>query len=120
MAPAIGSCHCTAWTRSIRAPALANFCPPAQGSSRRRIALLGCSFGGSLAAKIAAVCCHRLDRLNLVDAVGTKLGDRESRDILDLVNTQPAAKPRRTSEHGQPARCAPERHNPRWAQSTPG
>jgi pimeloyl-ACP methyl ester carboxylesterase len=61
-----------------------------------KISLLGCSFGGWLAAEIAAVCCHRLDRLILVDALGIKLGDRESRDILDLFNASPAEVQRRS------------------------
>jgi pimeloyl-ACP methyl ester carboxylesterase len=55
-----------------------------------QVTLLGFSFGGWLAAEIAAVCCHRLDRLILVDPLGIKLGDRESRDILDLFNASPA------------------------------
>jgi pimeloyl-ACP methyl ester carboxylesterase len=54
------------------------------------VTLLGFSFGGWLAAEIAATCCHRLARLILVDPLGLKLGDRESRDILDLFNTAPA------------------------------
>ena len=53
------------------------------------VTLLGFSFGGWLAAEIAAACCHRLDRLILVDPFGIKIGDRESRDILDLFNTSP-------------------------------
>src|SRR5262245_5488762 len=55
-----------------------------------KVTLLGFSFGGWLAAEIAATCNHRLDRLVLVDPLGVKLGDRESRDILDLFNTSPA------------------------------
>ena len=54
-----------------------------------KVTLLGFSFGGWLAAEIAAACCHRLERLILVDPLGIKLGDRESRDILDLFNTAP-------------------------------
>ncbi len=71
-----------------------------------KITLVGCSFGGWLAAEIAAACCHRLDRLILVDAFGIKLGDRESRDILDLFNTAPAEVLRR-SWH-DPAKWAPD------------
>ena len=71
-----------------------------------KITLVGCSFGGWLAAEIAAVCCHRLDRLILVDAFGIKLGDRESRDILDLFNTSPAEVLRR-SWH-DPVKWAPD------------
>jgi pimeloyl-ACP methyl ester carboxylesterase len=61
-----------------------------------QVTLLGFSFGGWLAAEIAAACCHRLERLILVDPLGLKLGDRESRDILDLFNTSPAEVERRT------------------------
>jgi pimeloyl-ACP methyl ester carboxylesterase len=71
-----------------------------------KVTLLGCSFGGWLAAEIAAACCHRLDRLILVDAFGIKLGDRESRDILDLFNTSPAEVLRR-SWH-DPVKWAPD------------
>ena len=54
-----------------------------------RIALIGLSFGGWLAAEIAVACSHKLDRLILADPVGIKLGDRESRDIADLFNLNP-------------------------------
>jgi pimeloyl-ACP methyl ester carboxylesterase len=70
------------------------------------VTLLGCSFGGWLAAEIAAASCHRLNRLILVDAFGVKLGDRESRDILDLFNTTPS-EVQRCSWH-DPARWAPD------------
>ena len=61
-----------------------------------KVTLLGFSFGGWLAAEIAATCCHRIERLILVDPLGIKLGDRESRDILDLFNAAPAEVQRRT------------------------
>jgi pimeloyl-ACP methyl ester carboxylesterase len=54
------------------------------------IALVGLSFGGWLAAEVAAACSHKLNRLVLVDPVGIKIGDRESRDILDVFNVNPA------------------------------
>ena len=54
-----------------------------------KVALVGASFGGWLAAEIAAACQHRLDRLVLVDALGIKLSDRETPDILDVFNTHP-------------------------------
>jgi len=53
------------------------------------VTLVGLSFGGWLAAEIAATCRHRLRKLVLVDAVGIKIGDRETRDILDVFNTSP-------------------------------
>ncbi|HUD60493.1 MAG TPA: alpha/beta hydrolase [Acetobacteraceae bacterium] len=68
--------------------------------------LLGFSFGGWLAAEIAATGSHRLDRLILVDPLGVKLGDRESRDILDLFNTSPAEVQRCTWH--DPAKWAPD------------
>jgi pimeloyl-ACP methyl ester carboxylesterase len=54
-----------------------------------RVTLVGLSFGGWLAAEIAVKCCHRVDRLVLVDAFGIKISDRETPDILDVFNTSP-------------------------------
>ena len=67
-----------------------------------RVTLIGLSFGGWLAAEIAVACRHRLDRLVLVDALGIKVSDRETPDILDVFNTSPA-EVRRRSWH-DPAR----------------
>src|SRR6478735_4220433 len=55
-----------------------------------KLALVGLSFGGWLSAEVAAACSHKLSRLVLVDSLGIKLGDRESRDILDVFNVTPA------------------------------
>jgi pimeloyl-ACP methyl ester carboxylesterase len=63
-----------------------------------KVALLGLSFGGWLAAEVAVACSHRISKLILVDPVGIKLGDRESRDILDVFNVNPA-EVRRCSWH---------------------
>ena len=63
-----------------------------------KLALVGLSFGGWLAAEVAAACSHKLSRLVLVDPLGIKLGDRESRDILDVFNVNPA-EVRRCSWH---------------------
>jgi pimeloyl-ACP methyl ester carboxylesterase len=63
-----------------------------------KLSLVGLSFGGWLAAEIAVACRHKIDRLVLVDPVGIKLGDRESRDILDIFNVNPA-QVRRSSWH---------------------
>lgn len=71
-----------------------------------KVTLIGASFGGWLAAEIAASCPHRLDRLVLVDALGIKLGDRETPDILDVFNTHPDAV-RRAGWH-DPDRSAPD------------
>ncbi len=61
-----------------------------------RVALLGLSFGGWLAAEAAVACSHRLGRPVLIDPVGIKRGDRESRDILDVFNVNPGEVRRRS------------------------
>ena len=71
-----------------------------------KVTLAGFSFGGWLAAEIAATCCHRLERLVLVDPLGIKLADRESRDILDLFNAAPGEVQRCTWY--DPAKWAPD------------
>lgn len=50
----------------------------------RDIVLMGCSMGGWAAAEIAVRNTRRLSKLILVDAVGIKPGDRETRDIADV------------------------------------
>ncbi len=54
-----------------------------------KVTLLGFSFGGWLAAEIAAACSHRLGKLVLVDPLGIKISDRETPDILDIFNKSP-------------------------------
>ncbi len=61
-----------------------------------RIALLGLSFGGWLAAEVAVASCHKLSKLILVDPVGIKLGGPTTRDILDIFNVNPAEVRRRS------------------------
>jgi len=46
--------------------------------------LAGVSFGGWIAAAIAIKSAHRLSHLVLANAVGIKVGDRETRDIVDV------------------------------------
>jgi pimeloyl-ACP methyl ester carboxylesterase len=82
------------------------YCEFLEGLPDERVTLVGASFGGWLAAEIAACCPHRLDRLVLVDALGLKLGDRETADILDVFNTHPDTV-RRLSWH-DPQRSAPD------------
>ena len=60
------------------------------------VTLIGLSFGGWLAAEIAAAYPHRLAKLILVDAVGIKVSDRETPDILDVFNTAPSEVQRRS------------------------
>ena len=57
--------------------------------------MIGFSFGGWIAAEIAASGSAKLDRLVLVDPVGIKLGGREERDIVHFFNTNPAELTRR-------------------------
>jgi len=71
-----------------------------------KITLMGFSFGGWLAAEIAAVCTHRIDKLILVDPLGIKISDREIPDILDIFNRSPD-EVRRRSWH-DPDRFAPD------------
>src|SRR5689334_21102897 len=55
-----------------------------------RATMIGFSFGGLLAAEIAAGGHPKLERLVLVDPVGVKLGGREERDFVQFFNTTPA------------------------------
>ncbi|HWD57361.1 MAG TPA: alpha/beta hydrolase [Stellaceae bacterium] len=55
-----------------------------------KVTLMGLSFGGWLAAEVAAASCHKIAHLILADPVGIKIGGREERDILDVFNTNPA------------------------------
>ena len=55
-----------------------------------KVTLIGCSFGGWLAAELAINYGHRLERLVLVDPVGIKVGRREDRDIVHHFNTAPS------------------------------
>jgi pimeloyl-ACP methyl ester carboxylesterase len=71
-----------------------------------KVSLLGFSFGGWLAAEMAALCSHRLDKLVLVDPLGIKVGGRETADILDIFNRAPD-EVRRRSWH-DPDRAAPD------------
>ena len=55
----------------------------------RGITLMGFSIGGWIAAEIAIRSTERIGRLIMVDSVGVKLGDRETRDFPDLFATPP-------------------------------
>ena len=61
-----------------------------------RVTLMGLSFGGWLAAEVAAACSHKIDALVLVDPLGIKVSDRETPDILDVFNTSPREVARRS------------------------
>ena len=71
-----------------------------------RVTLVGLSFGGWLAAEIAAQGHPKLARLVLVDAVGIKIGDRETADIFDIFNRSPDDV--RRAEFHDPDRFAPD------------
>ncbi len=70
------------------------------------ITLVGLSFGGWIAAEVAAGGHPRLKRLVLVDPVGIKISDRQTADILDVFNRSPADV--RAAEWHDPARNAPD------------
>ncbi len=53
------------------------------------LTLMGLSFGGWLAAEVAVKAGRRIDKLILVDALGIKVSDRETPDILDVFNAHP-------------------------------
>jgi pimeloyl-ACP methyl ester carboxylesterase len=50
----------------------------------RDAAVVGVSFGGWIAAQLAVKSTQRLSHLVLANAVGIKVGDRETRDIADI------------------------------------
>jgi pimeloyl-ACP methyl ester carboxylesterase len=50
----------------------------------RDVTLAGVSFGAWIAAEIAVKSTARLSRLVMANAVGVKVGDRETRDIADI------------------------------------
>jgi pimeloyl-ACP methyl ester carboxylesterase len=61
-----------------------------------KIAVVGLSFGGWLAAELAVHAGERIGKLVLVDALGIKVGDRETPDILDVFNSAPVDVMRRS------------------------
>jgi pimeloyl-ACP methyl ester carboxylesterase len=71
-----------------------------------KVILIGFSFGGWLAAEVAAACQHRLGKLVLVDPVGIKISGPETPDILDVFNRSPE-EVRQKSWH-DPERFAPD------------
>ena len=71
-----------------------------------KVTLVGFSFGGWLAAEVAATCSRKLDKLVLVDPVGIKISGPETPDILDVFEKSPD-EVRRRSWH-DPDRFAPD------------
>jgi len=71
-----------------------------------QITLIGFSFGGWLAAEVAVLRPAKLDRLILVDPLGIRISDRETRDILDIYNVHPDVVRDKSFHH--PERFAPD------------
>jgi pimeloyl-ACP methyl ester carboxylesterase len=61
------------------------------GLDSRPARVMGFGLGGWIAAEIAVRCPHAVDRLVLVDSVGIKVSDRETRDIADPFILSPSA-----------------------------
>ncbi|HKS88064.1 MAG TPA: alpha/beta hydrolase [Stellaceae bacterium] len=76
------------------------------------VTVIGFSFGGWIAAELAAGGHPHLARLVLVDPVGIKLGGREERDIAHFFNTDPAELARRAWH--DPARRPPGVYGLGW------
>jgi pimeloyl-ACP methyl ester carboxylesterase len=53
----------------------------------RDVAVVGVSLGGWIAAEMAVKSTQRISHLVLANAVGIKVGDRETRDIVDIFAT---------------------------------
>jgi len=70
------------------------------------VTMIGFSFGGWLAAEAAVTRPTKLKRLILVDPVGIRISDRETRDILDIFNVHPDLV--RVKTFFDPQRCAPK------------
>src|SRR5215468_2308428 len=71
-----------------------------------KVTLIGFSFGGWLAAEAAVMRPAKLERLVLVDPVGIRIRDRETRDILDIFNVHPDVV--RAKTFCDPKRFAPD------------
>lgn len=70
------------------------------------LTVVGASFGGWIAAEIGVRCAHAMARLVLVDSLGIKTGDRETRDIADLHAVEDAELPKLL--FADPAHHAPD------------
>jgi pimeloyl-ACP methyl ester carboxylesterase len=54
------------------------------------ILVVGVGLGGWIAAEIAVKDCSRFSQLVMANAIGVKIGDRETRDIVDIWSLMPA------------------------------
>ncbi len=77
-----------------------------------RVTMIGFSFGGWIAAEVAACAPAKLDRLVLVDPVGVKLGGHLERDIAHFFNTAPEELNRRAWH--DPAKRPPGNYGLGW------
>jgi pimeloyl-ACP methyl ester carboxylesterase len=55
----------------------------------RDVLVVGVGLGGWIAAEIAVKDCSRFAQLVMINAVGVKVGDRETRDIVDIWSLMP-------------------------------
>ena len=96
----------------------------------REVTLVGVAFGAWIAAEIAVKSTARLARLVVANAVGVKVGDRETRDIadifalteaeyLDIAYSDPNAG-RRDYKPCPRARCLPPRAPAKPPRALPG
>jgi len=60
-----------------------------QALNLRDVHLVGHGLGGWIAAEIAVKDSSRLSRLVMANAIGVKIGDRETRDIVDIWSLMP-------------------------------
>jgi len=71
-----------------------------------KVSVMGCSFGGWIAAELAIKSPRRIDRLVLADPLGLRISPPQVPDVLDIFNTHPA-KVRAAAWH-DPAKWAPD------------
>ena len=96
----------------------------------RDLTVVGVSLGAWIAAEIAVKSTARISRLVMADAVGIKVGDRETRDIadmfaitekefIDIAYCDPAPA-RATTRRCPTPRCSPRRAPARRRRALPG
>ena len=88
------------------------------------LAVVGTCFGAWIAAEIAVKTTARMARLVMANAVGVKVGDRETRDIADIFaspsrNISPSLIATRKSASATTRRCPIPRCSPRRGRARP-
>jgi pimeloyl-ACP methyl ester carboxylesterase len=81
--PGFGKADAPAWMKSVDDLAYL-YLGLLEQLDLKDVVLVGPSFGGWIANAIAVKSNERLSRLVLANAVGVKLGDRETRDFVDI------------------------------------